>query len=134
MILLDTNSCIAIMTARRPQVRERVARALDDGEIVVVPSIVAFELWFGAANSDRVEANTKALRDFLTDFEVLPFDDEDARLAGGIRFDLKRKGMPIGTYDVLIAAQALRREALLVTANVREFSRVPDLRWENWEA
>jgi|SRR5438477_2758774 len=134
MILLDTNSCIAIMNARRPQVRERLERAVDGGDIVLVPSIVAFELWFGAVNSDRIEANTKGLQDFLTEFEVLSFDEEDARLAGEIRFDVKQKGTPIGTYDVLIAAQTLRHEALLVTANVREFSRVPGLRWENWEA
>lgn len=100
----------------------------------MIPSITSFELWFGAANSERGAANAHALLDFLNDFPVLPFDGEDARIAGSVRFELKRKGTPIGTYDILIAAQTLRHEALLVTANVREFSRVPDLRWENWEA
>lgn len=134
MILLDTNCCIAMISGRKPQVRERLSRALDAGDIVMVPSITAFELWFGTANSDRVEANTRALSDFLDEFEVLPFDHEDARLAGAIRFDLKRRGTSIGTYDVLIAAQTVRYEALLVTANTSEFSRVPNLRLENWEA
>lgn len=100
----------------------------------MVPSVTSFELWFGAAYSDRIEANKQALSYFLEGFEILPFDGEDARIAGTIRSDLRRRGRPIGTYDVLIAAQALRHDALLVTANVREFSRVPDLRWENWEA
>jgi tRNA(fMet)-specific endonuclease VapC len=134
LILLDTNACIAIITGRMPSVRARLLNALDGGDFAMVPSITSFELWFDAANSDRVEANRQALSYFLQDFEILPFDGEDARLAGSIRLDLRRKGTPIGTYDVLIAAQALRHEALLVTANVREFSRVPDLRWENWEA
>jgi tRNA(fMet)-specific endonuclease VapC len=134
LILLDTNACIAIITGRKPSVRARLSNALDAGDVAMVPSITSFELWFGAVNSDRVEANRQALSYFLQDFEILPFDEEDARIAGAIRLDLKRKGTPIGTYDVLIAAQAVRHGALLVTANVREFSRVPGLRWENWEA
>jgi tRNA(fMet)-specific endonuclease VapC len=132
LILLDTNASIAIITGRKPSVRARLSKALDV-DIVMVPSVTSFELWFGAANSDRVEANRHALTYFLDDFEILPFDGEDSRIAASIRFDLKRKGTRIGTYDVLIAAQALRHDALLVTANIREFSRVPDLRWENWE-
>ena len=122
------------MNGRIPSVRTRLSHTVDAGEIVMIPSITAFELWFGAANSERFEPNTQALLYFLEDFAVLPFDAEDARIAGSIRFDLRRAGKPIGTYDVLIAAQTLRHEALLVTANVREFSRVPGLRWENWEA
>jgi tRNA(fMet)-specific endonuclease VapC len=133
LILLDTNACIALITGRKPSVRDRLSSALDAGEVVTVPSITSFELWFGAANSDRIEANRQALAYVLHDFDILPFDGEDARIAGAIRFDLQRSGRPIGTYDVLIAAQTLRYDALLVTANVREFSRVPNLRWENWE-
>jgi len=133
-LLLDTNACIAIISGRKNRVRDRFLSAQDKGDQVMVPSIVSFELWFGAANSARVDANIQALEYFLAKLEILPFNDEDARLAGGIRFDLKRKRLPIGTYDVLIAAQTLRRGALLITANVREFSRVPNLRWENWEA
>ena len=134
MILLDTNTCIAVINRRTASVRTRLLRAAENGQVIMIPSVVAFELWFGAANSGRVEANTQALLYFLEDFEVLPFDREDARIAGAIRFELKRTGKPIGTYDVLIAAQTVRHDALLVTADVREFSRVPDLRWENWEA
>ena len=134
MILLDTNACIAIISGRTDTVRDLVLDAERDGYRIAVPSIVAFELWFGAANSARVDANIEALERFLGKTEVLSFDHEDARIAGSLRHDLRRKGTPIGTYDVLIAAQALRHNALLVTANVREFSQVPNLRWENWEA
>ena len=63
---------------------------------------------------------------------MLAFDSEDARVAGGIRAGLEAKGTPIGPYDLLIAAQALRREAILVTANVREFGRVEGLALEDW--
>jgi tRNA(fMet)-specific endonuclease VapC len=61
-----------------------------------------------------------------------PFEPEDAEEAGDIRAALERSGTPIGPYDTLIAAQARRRGALLVTANRREFARVPGLRSEDW--
>ena len=133
-LLLDTNACIAIISGRTDTVRELVLNAERDGSRIAVSSIIAFELWFGAAKSARVDANIQALKRFLGKTEVLPFDHEDAQIAGSLRHDLRRKGTPIGTYDVLIAAQALRHNALLVTANVREFSRVPNSCWENWEA
>jgi tRNA(fMet)-specific endonuclease VapC len=64
--------------------------------------------------------------------ELVPFDDEDARAADGVRAALETAGRPIGAYDLLIAGQALRHDAILVTANTAEFSRVSDLRWEDW--
>jgi tRNA(fMet)-specific endonuclease VapC len=60
------------------------------------------------------------------------FDEEDTRVAGEIRATLEMAGTPIGAYDLLIAGQALRHDATLVTANTAEFSRVPDLRWQDW--
>jgi tRNA(fMet)-specific endonuclease VapC len=63
---------------------------------------------------------------------LLPFDDEDSKVAGAIRAGLERSGKPIGAYDVLIAGQALQRNLTLVTANVSEFSRVKGLAWQDW--
>ncbi len=63
---------------------------------------------------------------------ILSFGPEDAEQAGDIRATLDRTGTPIGSYDVLIAAQARRRGATLVTANTREFARVPGLKTEDW--
>ena len=63
---------------------------------------------------------------------VLEFGEEDARYAGEIRSSLERMGRPIGTYDLLIAGQALSRKLTLVTANVKEFGRVRGLDWEDW--
>jgi tRNA(fMet)-specific endonuclease VapC len=65
---------------------------------------------------------------------VLEFDQEDARQAGEIRALLALRGTPIGPYDVLIAGQAKARRLTLVTRNTAEFSRVHDLRIENWES
>jgi tRNA(fMet)-specific endonuclease VapC len=73
------------------------------------------------------------IADFLAgDITVLPFEPADAEEAGDIRAAMERAGAPIGPYDLLIAAQARRRAALLVTANAREFARIPGLLTEDW--
>jgi tRNA(fMet)-specific endonuclease VapC len=99
-----------------------------------VSTISIFELRFGVAKSARIEANAEALEIFLRSIAVLSFDEEDARIAGNIRAELERNGRPIGPYDYLIAAQAIRHNCALITANAKEFSRVAGLRWENWTA
>jgi tRNA(fMet)-specific endonuclease VapC len=63
---------------------------------------------------------------------LLPFEFEDAKVAGRVRASLESAGKPIGAYDALIAGQALRHQLILVTANVREFSRIKGLAWEDW--
>lgn len=101
--------------------------------MMLVPSIVAFELWYGVAKSSRVEANTALLTTFFAGpLNLLVFEDEDARIAGGVRATLEAEGKPIGAYDLLIASQALRHRLTLVTANVREFGRVKGLQWVDW--
>jgi tRNA(fMet)-specific endonuclease VapC len=133
-ILLDSNTCIAAIRQRPLIIRERILEAEAARQRIFVPSIVVFELWYGIAYSNRREENTGSLATFLATAATIPFDDEDAQVAGTIRADLRRRGAEIGPYDCLIAAQAVRRDFLLVTTNVREFSRVAGLRWENWAA
>jgi tRNA(fMet)-specific endonuclease VapC len=65
-------------------------------------------------------------------FEVLELDKEDSRRAGEIRAALAVAGQPIGPFDNLIAGQAVARGLVLVTNNLREFQRVPNLRVEDW--
>jgi tRNA(fMet)-specific endonuclease VapC len=131
--LLDTNACIALINGSPPLVRLRLEQALKDGVSVAVSAVVAFELWYGAAKSARRQANRQRLETFFAGpLELVPFDDEDARAAGEVRAALESAGTPIGAYDLLIAGQALRYDATLVTANTAEFSRVADLRWEDW--
>jgi len=135
VILLDTNAAIAIITGRPPAVRHRNAVALASGESVAISAVVAFELWFGALHSSQRERNSASLRRFLSSLhDILPFDAEDAATAAEIRSHLAASGKPIGPYDLLIAAQALRRGALLITANPAEFARVPHLRCQDWSA
>ena len=131
--LLDTNVCIALINGNPQRVRNRLRRAASDGGAFAVPSVVTFELWYEVAKSARPEANRTRVETFFAGpIEILPFEDEDAQLAGEIRAALEKSGRPIGAYDVLIAGQALQRGATLVTANVTEVARVAGLVWENW--
>ena len=133
MIFLDANVVVDLLNARRPAVRERYDEARGVGMRLSLSTIALFELRYGAANSDRIERNTRALDALLENgFDVVAFDPADAAEAGAIRAHLRRAGTPIGPYDILIAAQARRRGAVLVTANGREFERVPGLIVADW--
>lgn len=135
MICLDTNAIIVALNVPSSPVRRRLNRALAQGVPIGICTIVISELWFGAAGSARMQYNIERLENFFSaPLQALPFDEEDAREAGQIRAALAKAGTPIGPYDVLIAAQARRRGATLVTANEREFARVPGLKTENWAA
>jgi len=135
MICLDTNAVIVSINDPASRVRARFDRTVRNGIPVNVSSIVLFELWFGIAKSRQRQYNADTLASFLAGpIAVMNFDADDAREAGEIRAALARAGTPIGPYDVLIAAQARRRGATLVTANKREFSRVPGLTTEDWAA
>jgi tRNA(fMet)-specific endonuclease VapC len=133
MICLDTNAVIAVLNSRASPVRDRIESAINSGEMLAISPVVLFELHYGAAKSQRPERNAQRIADFLAGaIAVLPFEPEDAEEAGRVRALLERMGTPIGPYDVLIAAQARRRDALLVTANQGEFARVPGLTIEDW--
>jgi tRNA(fMet)-specific endonuclease VapC len=133
MICLDTNIIIAAINERVAAVRQRLMKTLHEGTIVGVPTVVLYELWYGIKKSARAQANTDALDNFLAlDVTPWPFEPEDAEEAGDIGAALERLGTPIGPYDVLVAAQARRRGAILVTANKNEFARVPGLQTQDW--
>jgi len=92
------------------------------------------ELLSGARKSLKVAESLQKLRRFIAPIKSLPFDDACAEQAGTIRAELERAAMVLGPMDLLIAATALEFGATLVTHNAREFSRVPGLRWEDWES
>jgi tRNA(fMet)-specific endonuclease VapC len=126
--LLDTNAVISILN--RAEGKTFAAALKHRSEDVATSSIVMHELFFGAYKSARQARNLSVVE--ALQLTVLDFDGEDAREAGKVRAHLAQRGRPIGPYDVLIAGQALRHRLVLVTANVREFSRVPGLACEDW--
>lgn len=133
--MLDTNTCIYLMTDRHPERQSRILARLDalaPDENLVLSSIVAFELSSGAQKGRWRKANLALLEEFLLDFVVEPFDEKAAHIGGTIRTALEKSGSPIGPMDILIAAHAVSLGMPLVTHNVEEFSRVPGLKVENW--
>ena len=126
--LLDTNAVISILNRSDGKTLKTMLQ--HRSEEVATSSIVMHELFYGAYKSQR-QAKNLALLEALQ-FTVLDFDTADARQAGRVRAQLIMLGKPIDPYDILIAGQALRHGLTLVTANTREFSRVPGLTLENW--
>ena len=103
--------------------------------MILLSSVVAFELWYGVAKSQRKDANTERLEAFFAGpLQWTLFDEDDARTAGSVRAELEAAGTPIGAYDVLLAGQARRRGAVLVTSNAKAFARVTGLKWEDWSS
>ena len=121
------------MNLREPRVRAKLERAFRDGVMVGISTIALFELWHGISKSTQRANNVQQLAAFLAlGLEQWPFEAKDAEDAGDIRASLERAGTTIGPYDLLIAAQARRRGVVLITANSREFARVPGLKSEDW--
>lgn len=131
MIFLDTNVAIGFLAAKSG-IRTRFEAALARSESIVLSAIVAFELQYGVGLSERAARNQKGLDLFFERVPILSFTEKAAQTAGNLRAHLHRTGQPIGPYDVLIAAHALSEDALLVTNNTREFSRIPGLKTEDW--
>ncbi len=130
MVCLDTNIVIGLLNRRPPALRLRVQ---SERRTLALPAIVLFELRYGIAKSEKRVHSEQQLDLFIgSQIGILPFEREDARIAAEVRATLARAGTPIGPYDVLIAAQALRHNATLATANTREFARVPGLALEDW--
>jgi len=128
--LLDTNICIYVAKGRPAPVMSHFAR-LKQGDAGI--SVVTYlELVYGAWKSARFEENFARIATFERLVPAQPLDGTVARHYAKLRTDLERAGSQIGPYDMLIAAHALSLGATLVTNNVREFSRVPGLRLENW--
>ena len=129
-VMLDTNICIHLIKAHPPAVLERFA-SHTVGEIGI-SAITLAELEYGVSKSSRPARNREALEQFVSSLEVAPFDRHATAAYGKLRATLEKKGQPIGSMDLLIAAHALSLDVRLVTHNVREFARVPGLRTEDW--
>ncbi len=130
MYLLDTNICIYIIKKKPVDVLKTLkTKSKKD---IYVSSITIAELEYGVAKSQFPEKNKVALIEFLSIFNILPFDDTDAVEFGMIKTDLEKKGKIIGPMDLLIAGQAKSKKLILITNNVKEFERVEGLKIENW--
>lgn len=130
MFLIDTNICIYLIKNKYDYLHEKVEK--EGSDKIAVSAITVAELEFGIAKSKYPESNKLALLEFLVPFEIIPFTELDCESFGELRAYLNQKGTPIGPYDLQIAAQCLSRDLTMVSNNIKEFERVPNLKYENW--
>ena len=128
--LLDTNICIYIINKKTASVIKRIQSK--QPEQIAISTITQAELEYGIARSRNVDQNRIALLEFLFPFLLIDFDQMAAVQYGLIRASLESRGKPIGSMDMLLAAQAVSRDLILVTNNEKEFHRIEGLKLENW--
>jgi tRNA(fMet)-specific endonuclease VapC len=128
--MLDTNICIYLIK-KQPQHVLSKFKSLNIGDICI-SSITYAELMYGVEKSQHHQKNKMALDEFILPLDIISFDDECACHYGRIRSYLERKGTPIGPLDLMIAAHAQCLNFTLITNNVKEFDRVPNLTIEDW--
>ena len=128
--LLDTNICVLLIRQKSPQVLAKLTTyAITE---IGLSAMTVAELQYGVHKSSQRVQNQQALDHFLLPLSIIPFDADDATIYGQIRAGLEAQGLPIGALDTLIAAQAVHHNLILVTNNLREFARVPNLTIEDW--
>ena len=128
--LLDTNICIYIIKKKPLSVLNRLKKhKIED---ICISSITLSELEYGIEKSSKPKENRIALIEFLSPITILPYDNKAAMFYGKIRANLEKNGKIIGPLDLLIASHALYLSFTLVTNNSKEFTRIENLKVENW--
>ncbi len=129
--LLDTNVASHVIRGDRPWISQRLASL--PMEEIAISAVTEGELLYGLARRNYPTMLTERVRQFLLRVDVLAWDRDVTRAYAELRAACEAKGVPLAPLDMLIAAQAVAAEAVLVT-NDKAFSRVPEpLRAENWE-
>lgn len=128
--MLDTNICIYVLKNNSNQLRRKFTAI----KHLCISSVTYAELCYGIENSENTKKAERwnQLDQFTQRLLVDSWDEEAAKHYGAIQSLLRREGTPIGNNDLMIASHARRLDAVLVTNNVRQFERVPDLTIENW--
>ena len=131
--MLDTNICSFIMRERPPAVVDRLQRAIELQNSVAISVITYYEVLLGAIGKNASPRHASLIDAFVARLSaILPWDRVAAEEAMRVRRDLSAKGTPIGGNDAMIAGHALAAGCVLVTNNIREFSRVAGLHVEDW--
>ena len=129
--LLDTNICIYIINEKP----DKVLRKFEQYPVFEfgISSITHAELQYGVEKSKNKKTNQDALDEFLLPLTILSFHGKQlVTCYGEIRASLESKGKTIGPLDMLLAAHALSLDLTIISNNIKEFSRIPKLKSENW--
>ena len=129
LYMLDTNAASEAVRGH-PEFDERL-KSLPPGQWCI-SAVTCSEIRFGVAKKPAAVRLHRIVDEFLRIVPILPWDAKAANRHGELRADLQARGLPIGDFDEMIAAHALAVGAVVVTDNVRHFSRVPGLVLENW--
>jgi tRNA(fMet)-specific endonuclease VapC len=127
--MLDTNTCIYVMKNYPQDLREKFNSL---AEQLCISTITLGELHYGAEKSTRRVDNLIAIEHFVARLDVLPFEAKAASHYGQVRAELERAVMPCGPHDMQIGGHARGEGLIVVTNNMREFSRMPGVRAETW--
>lgn len=131
--MLDTNICSFIMRERPAAVLDRLQNAAQGDHQIVISVITYYEMLLGTVGRSASPHHARLVEAFVERLSaILPWDAAAAGCATQVRQDLSAKGTPIGGNDTMIAGHALAAGCILVTNNMREFSRVKELRVEDW--
>lgn len=134
MFLLDTNICIAALKGER----RVLAKLVQNVGRIYLGMLVVAELQFGIeklalAHENYAPERRANLQRFIdTTDGIIELNSNAIPIYARLRADLEALGTPIGPHDLWIAAQAIYEDAILVSANIREFERIPKLRLQNW--
>ena len=129
MYLLDTNTIIYFFKGLGNVAEIQLSKSPKD---IAIPAIALYELEVGIAKSSNPEKRKKQLESLVSRIDVVPFTAKEAAVSATIRAKLEKQGTPIGSLDNLIAGIALCSNAVLVTHNTKEFSRIKGLTIEDW--
>lgn len=127
---LDTNIISYIIKGKYPKIIEHLKKI--PSQSIVIPAIVKAELDYGARNSGNYDKLIIPYMQFLEPFDIKDFDSDASYYYGLVRQSLSEKGTPVGPNDLIIAATVLANNGTLITHNTKEFSRIEDLRIEDW--
>ncbi|TGN07095.1 type II toxin-antitoxin system tRNA(fMet)-specific endonuclease VapC [Leptospira ilyithenensis] len=127
---LDTNICIYFLKGKSSNIENNIKKL--NPSRIKIPSIVKAELLLGVLRSSDKRKNREIVLNFLDPFEIIGFNDLDSEIYTELRTDLELKGLPIGPNDLIIASIVLSSNGILVTNNEKEFSRIANLKIENW--
>ena len=127
---LDTNVIIDAIKNKRPLLKQHFEQTYTTD--IFVSSIVVSELEFGAAHSNDYLKNKTLYELFIKDFTLVPYEKEYSFEYGKLRQYLTKTGQVIGWNDMLIAATAIANNGILVTHNIGEFERIPNIQLEDW--
>jgi len=131
--MLDTNICSFVMRERPVSVLKRLQSAAEGQDRIVISVITYYEMLLGTVGRNASQRHARSVDAFVARLSaILPWDAAAAEAATRIKQDLTAKGTPIGSNDIMIAGHAIAAGCILVTNNVREFVRVPELRFEDW--